>query len=300
MIKCHPPLLISTAVMTEYSLDTSWLHGSYWCCYQLSWSWTRSAFAAQLLLTMGGFTAGLLFSLLVTAASASSEPVTCSSEGVECKVREASGCSLAMDGELSQSVMLTSFGETSEISVSGFGPCDLTFLIVGSGGRAGYNNGGGGGSGYLQYRSIQVPSGTLLTAQVGQSSSLTLSNGDTVTAHKGQIGGNHDGGDGYCGGGGDYGGDGGSDGRDGQDGDYFEEDYTGGTGTGEDISLYTFNMWTLSPGAGGHSSWGGGGGGVLVDGAGPESGSGQGAGYGGGGSGHGGYGLPGVILIEVN
>ena len=37
---------------------------------------------------MGGFTAGVLVSLLVTAASASGAPVPCSREGVECEVGE--------------------------------------------------------------------------------------------------------------------------------------------------------------------------------------------------------------------
>ena len=37
---------------------------------------------------MGGFTAGVLFFLLVTAVSASSAPVTCSSQGVECEIGE--------------------------------------------------------------------------------------------------------------------------------------------------------------------------------------------------------------------
>ena len=51
---------------------------------QLS-SWLQPT---QFLLSMEGFTAGVLLSLLVTAASASGAPVTCSSEGVECEVRE--------------------------------------------------------------------------------------------------------------------------------------------------------------------------------------------------------------------
>ena len=37
---------------------------------------------------MGDFTAGVLVSLLVTAASASGAPVSCSREGVECEVGE--------------------------------------------------------------------------------------------------------------------------------------------------------------------------------------------------------------------
>ena len=112
-----------------------------------------------------------------------------------------------------------------------------------------------------------------------------------------------------------------------------------GRGSGEDITSYTFNTWTLTPGAGGtpynrfdslgprcqysqcfknpNQFYGGGGGGVLVNGAGPKATKHQGQGYGGGGSGANrvntapgysfryGYpgvdvgGLPGVILLEI-
>ena len=82
-----------------------------------------------------------------------------------------------------------------------------------------------------------------------------------------------------------------------------------GSGTGEDISEYSFTAWTLSPGAGGKcysygsSSYyyGGGGGGVMVDGLGPEASQYQGQGYGGGGNRYSSYsdGLKGVILLEV-
>ena len=54
-------------------------------CYQ---SPAQQLQPAQLLLSMGGFTAGVLFFLLVTAVSASSAPVTCSSQGVECEIGE--------------------------------------------------------------------------------------------------------------------------------------------------------------------------------------------------------------------
>ena len=217
------------------------------------------------------------------------------------------GCSLAVGGEEQQALMVTSVGEAREIAVTGRGECNLTLLVVGGGGAFGY--GGGAGSGYLEYRSLQVSAGTVLTATVGyqrQASSLAISGGETVMAQPGQDApGNSNGGDGYSGGGGygyDYGGDGGSDGGDGEDG----SDYICGRGTGEDVSLYTFTTWSLTPGDGGQAYhgryYGGGGGGVLVDGAGPQASQYQGQGYGGGSSGWSFYGegLPGLILLEVN
>ena len=92
------------------------------------------------------------------------------------------GCSLVMGGERSQAVMLTRVGEESEISVSGAaGTCDLTLLVVGGGGHDSPLY-GGAGSGHLEYRSLQVAAGTVLTARVGyqgQASSLAISGGDT-------------------------------------------------------------------------------------------------------------------------
>ena len=232
--------------------------------------------------------------------------------------------------------MLTHVDKTYDIRVDGEG-CEVTFLIVGGGGRAG-QGGGGAGSGHIQYGSLQVSSGTVMTARVGrggvheypgapaQSSSVTFSdNGDTITAQPGQDGicclGS--GGDGYSGGGTcgyDYGGDGGSDGSDGKNGSY--NNTSGGKGTGEDISHYSFSTWTLAPGPEGaayfycpscpiqvpRAYYGGGGGGVLINRAGPEASRYQGQGYGGGGSGwrvsygdvNYGDGLPGVILLEIN
>ena len=212
-----------------------------------------------------------------------------------------------MGGEEQQALMVTSVGEAREIAVTGRGECNLTLLVVGGGGAFGY--GGGAGSGYLEYRSLQVSAGTVLTATVGyqrQASSLAISGGETVMAQPGQDApGNSNGGDGYSGGGGygyDYGGDGGSDGGDGEDG----SDYICGRGTGEDVSLYSFTTWSLTPGDGGQAYhghyYGGGGGGVLVNGAGPQASQYQGQGYGGGSSGWSFYGegLPGLILLEVN
>ena len=147
-------------------------------------------------------------------------------------VKAESECSLVMGGEEHQAVMVTSVGEAKEIAVTGRGECNLTLLVVGGGGAFGY--GGGAGSGYLEYRSLQVSAGTVLTARVGdqgQPSSLAISSGDTVTAQPGQGGQDNNGGAGYCGGGGggwSSGGYGGSDGGDGQNNTYG----LGGRGTG--------------------------------------------------------------------
>ena len=231
---------------------------------------------------------------------------TCITGPVDCR----SGCSLNMNGESSKSLMLTDVSKTSEISINGLGgSCSLTLLVVGGGGSQLKSYGGGGGSGYLKYRSLQVSAGTLLMAQVGdqgQSSSVTISGGDSITAEPGANGQNNgSGGDGYSGGGGQgysRGGDGGSDGGDGENG--VDGTYGfGGAGTGEDVSLYTFITWSLGPGAGGQhygNYGGGGGGGLMVDGAGPQVSIYQGAGFGGGGSGDTGVGLQGVILMEIN
>ena len=201
--------------------------------------------------------------------------------------------------------MFTKDGNTSEITIQGEG-CHLTVLLVGGGGRGGDR--GGGGSGYLEYHSLQVSAGTKMTTNVGsggQSSSLTISGKDTITAQPGEDSQGWNGGNGYSGGGGgressSRGGDGGSNGGDGERGSW-----RGGTGTGQDVSLFTFTTWSLGPGAGGQGDgyYGGGGGGVMVNGAGPQINGYQveGAGYGGGGNGYanGGVALPGVILVEI-
>ena len=226
-------------------------------------------------------------------------------------------CSLD-NGETSTSVMLTNTSDTEVIWVNGF-KCEVTYLLVGGGhDSAGHGYMAGGGSGYLEYGSKLVSAGTVLTGQVGaqqQASNLTLSNGDTLTAQPGQDspdGALGRGGDGFSGGGGNggldrygQGGRGGSNGGDGHGGyegtEY--ESHNGGSGSGEDISFYTFTSWTLAPGAGGSNNGGGGGGGggVLVNGVGPERSVYQGQGFGGGGNGYSGYGdgLQGVILLEV-
>ena len=236
---------------------------------------------------------------------------TCVTAPIDCAVTQ---CSLTIDGEEVTSLMLTSVDQTKEISVkrhSGW-QCELTFLVVGGGGRDGGNNFGGAGSGYLEYHSVQLTEDTVLTAQVGdqgQASSVSISGGDTVTAQPGQDGQGDDGGDGYSGGGANgssgHGGDGGTDGGNGENG---TSGHHGGSGTGEDISVYSFTTWTLAPGDGGvqyANGCGGGGGGILVDGEGPQSSEYRGQGYGGGAAGGTGdvsdeAGLQGVILIEIN
>ena len=233
--------------------------------------------------------------------------------------------------------------------------------------------GGGAGSGRVTYKSkMEVSPGTVLTARVGgkrQQTNLTFSAGDPcpsierdcIKLSRGRgkkvyvmAGGDTrgvNGGWGYSGGGGDgmavytefkklrpksryiRGAPGGSNGEAAPN---TARRGNRGGGSGKDISSYTFNTWTLTPGAGGkpysrydplpkcpfsqcrnnpNQSYGGGGGGVLVNGAGPKATKHQGQGYGGGGSGANrdipgynwryGYpgvdvgGLPGVILLEI-
>merc|ERR1712227_710773 len=228
-----------------------------------------------------------------TAATTTTDPTTAKPSSTSITSR----CGLIM--------MLTKVGQ-SEITIQGEGSCSLTLLLVGGGGHGGGRV--GGGSGYLEYRSLQVSAGTQMIANVGdqgQSSSLTISGGDTITAQPGENGQGYVGGSGYSGGGGGSGsssrvaGDGGSNGGDGEDG----SGGNGGSGTGQDVSLFTFTTWSLGPGAGGRQysgvnfNYGGGGGGVLVNGAGPQGNIYQGAGYGGGG--RNGAGHPGLILVEI-
>ena len=56
-------------------------------------------------------------------------------------------------------LMLVNTVAVHVLSVVGEGPCTLRLLAVGGGG---YGNFAGGGSGYVQYRSIQVDKGTLI------------------------------------------------------------------------------------------------------------------------------------------
>ena len=136
----------------------------------------------------------------------------------------------------------------------------------------------------------------------GQSSSLTISDGDTITAQPGEDNQGYSGGNGYSGGGGSgrvhSSGVGGSNGGDGEDGSHGN----GASGTGQNVSIFTFTTWSLGPGAvgrydSGNYYYGGGGGGLLVNGAGPQGNVYQGKGYGGGGGA--GAEHPGLILVEI-
>ena len=81
-------------------------------------------------------------------------------------------------------MMLNSSGHAwpLDMEITGWGKCRLTLLAVDGGGDGSSSSsssygGAGGGSGYLQYHSLAVPAGTLLTAQVGdqgQASSLVI------------------------------------------------------------------------------------------------------------------------------
>ena len=100
----------------------------------------------------------VLPSLLLTPPGASADP----------------GCSLDLGGELHTSLVLTA---DQDILVAGRG-CELTLLAVGGGGRGGLY--GGAGSGHLEYRSLGVEAGTVISARVGgqgRASSLALSTG---------------------------------------------------------------------------------------------------------------------------
>ena len=210
------------------------------------------------------------------------------------------------DGKTSKYLMLTKTSKTHRIKIFGQGPCKLKFLAVGGGGHEKEKSGNAGaGSGFLVYRTLQVNDGDQIIANVGEErkpSTVSIS-GKSYTAASGQDGDKEDkkGGDGYSGGGADGKYKGGSNGSKG-------EGATGGSGTGEDVTKFKFKHWDLSPGDAGqyykkNKYLAGGGGGVLVNGDGPTRPSVyQGSGYGGGGSGYSKYpyGLPGVILMEVD
>ena len=226
----------------------------------------------------------------------------CVSGPPDCAV---SHCLLEMNGETFKSLKLTDTGRSHSITVTGLRSgesCTLRFLAVGGGGQGYY---AGGGSGYVQYRSLQVGQGTTITAEVGsrRQPSTVLTNGEKTVAYRGEDSHNGSasasvGGAGYSGGGvvgyagGADGGGGGGGGR-------------GGAGSGENLSALSLSSWTLSPGAGGGvypgicgGGCGGGGGGVLVDGAGPGTSEHSGQGYGGGDS-SGFGGSQGVVIVEV-
>ena len=72
------------------------------------------------------------------------------------------------DGQQHTSVLLNTTEQMYNITVSGVSDCNVTVLVVGGGGRyVGSQTYGGAGSGHLEYRSLQVAAGTVLTARVG-------------------------------------------------------------------------------------------------------------------------------------
>ena len=173
----------------------------------------------------------------------------------------------------------------SEIIPLLFRKCLLRVLAVGGGGKGDENGGNGGGSGYIVYHTMEITaSPTNITATVGDSREPSIVKIDNVLDNivlEARAGGDGlsfpddgvgpVGGDGYSGGGGYCVCAGGSNGAGGEG----SGGVPGGQGTGEDISLFKFEYYDLSPGAGGqgHSvgdDHGGGGGGVLVDGMGPD------------------------------
>ena len=232
---------------------------------------------------------------------------TCVTGPVECS----NSCVLEINGEFYSSLMLTNTSETLYVTVNGLGACKLNFLAVGGGGSYVGNTYAGAGSGYLQYRSLEVDPGTVISTNVGalgESSTVAIINGESFTAEAGEdaqgTAENSIGGAGYSGGGSGardpgtaY--DGGTDGGNGGGGG-------GGAGTGEDISSYILNTWSLSPAPGGeafdcnnYGDCAGGGGGVLLDGSGPDTAhTSIGQGFGGGGA-NGGAGHQGIILMEI-
>ena len=232
-------------------------------------------------------------------------------------------CTLKIQEDFQNSTKLTS-ETTTHITVWGSSSCTLRILAVGGGGGGGIGY-GGGRSGFHKYYTAKVPIGDMtITAKVGSGgkfnrkggSSIVVLPDTTLTA----LGGNCPtrrsvgGGSGYSGGGSGWSGTGGyKGGSNGGKGGGSK----GGAGNGVNISEYSFNNFTLSPGEGGQfhnvyrlTSTGGGGGGLMVNSTGPYakttvyynrksySVQRKGSGYGGGGSGQV-SGLPGVILIEV-
>merc|ERR1712013_649374 len=188
-------------------------------------------------------------------------------------------CSFLYNGHNHTHLIFTEPGVNITFSTIGgsyFTECQLRVLAVGGGGKSGNDAGyvgGGGGSGYIQYHTQTILSGSpaqisVMVGNHGEASTINMVTGDTIQADPGQ--------DGYY------------DGEDhGGDGQYKLDCYIAGYDCG------------------------GGGGGVLVDGAGPgveeENNRGEaqwsnGKGYGGGGTGsssNDGNGHSGVIILEI-
>ena len=193
--------------------------------------------------------------------------------------------------------MFTSLDNTVQFPLASNLACKATFVAIGSGGNS-RCSGCGGGSGYISNVLVNISS-TEYEVTVGGRYDVGdsfIKNTEEVTIIKANRGGNAyfgGGGNGYSGGG--YHGKGGSNGMNG-------EGENGGSGSGTNISEIFLNHFVLTSGDGGEPNYGGGGGGgILVDNFGPDSDDSYGKGYGGGdGGGGNGYGLPGMVLIEVD
>ena len=104
------------------------------------------------------------YCILQTEFVGPSQPCnTCITAPVDCSAVK---CGLILDGEENTSLMLTNTDQTHDVTITGWGLCDISFLLVGGGGRGGSGD-AGAGSGYLEYGSLQVSAGTVLTARVG-------------------------------------------------------------------------------------------------------------------------------------
>jgi len=215
--------------------------------------------------------------------------------------------------------------ESTKVIVENERNCQVTLrlLAVGGGGDGDAFSGNAGGSGLVIYKEVSIPSGSILSIEIGSDGNFgtageatmvsDLLSGETLILADGGEGGSDDetsGGGGYSGGGGGSitgypGGDGGSDGADGEHSPFSSD---GGPGSGLDISELQFEYFTVSPGAGGVGEYnrGGGGGGLLVIsrmtgmihgqhrvGQGVTDGQGYGAGSGNG------WGEKGLILLEI-
>ena len=136
---------------------------------------------------------------------------------------------------------------------------NTTFLAIGGGGEGNNNNGVGGGSGYIEMGRQLLFSNSSVQVYVGDGGAwswVRVDNETLIEAIGGRGGGV--GGDGYSGGGGggyhsyDVGGVGGTNGGDGRDGDGGNgTQFSGGQGTGLDLSTLHLKNFVLTPGKGG-------------------------------------------------
>ena len=134
-------------------------------------------------------------------------------------------CTLLVDGEVSDKVMLTDTSQETTVEVLALGTCSLLVVGVGGGGKA---FGGAGGSGFVEWHQLNLSSESMtLNVKVGGPGGYggvgDTTVGDVLTAAQGEDGRGGDGygrgGDGYSGGGGEgYKNDAGDGGRNGYGG----------------------------------------------------------------------------------